>query len=70
MTTITDQDRHDVAAWRGLDEHVLAELDAVAAGAIGRGYQTAVYAEAVRSRAACARLRAEHGLGLREKLRA
>lgn len=67
---ITDQDRHDVAAWRGLDAGVLAELDAVAEGAIGRGHQVAVYAEAIRSRSACLRLRAEHGLGLREKLRA
>lgn len=64
-----DQDRFDVAAWRGLDNHVLSELDAVASGAVERGYMVERYSEAIRSRARCRVLRAEHGLGLRDRLR-
>ena len=67
--TVTRQDQLDVAAWRGLDAHVMAELDGVAAVALASGHQVARYTEAVRSRARCLELRAEHGLGPMDKLR-
>lgn len=66
---ITDRDRHDVMAWRGLDAAVMAELDEVAEVALRNGDQVARYTEAVRSRARCLELRAEHGLDIYQKLR-
>jgi hypothetical protein len=66
---ITDLDRHDVMAWRGLDAAVMAELDEVAAVALTNGHQVARYTEAVRSRARCLELRTEHGLNVYQKLR-
>lgn len=66
---ITDRDRHDVMAWRGLDARVLGELDGLSRAAVEAGDMVKYHTEALRSRARCLELRAEHGLGLFEKLR-